>query len=455
MGCRRPPPAGAAGHPGLGRQALRPDPRDAAREVSSAPPFSVSFAGAAGDPRRHSGGRGRTHATLQTARGVQPSLQLQPVHHRRRQPARARRLARRRRAPRPGLQPAVPARPAGPRQDPPPPRDRELRARVRRWRDGPLHDRRGVHQPLHHARSRSRSLEHFKHAYRDADVLLIDDVQFLASKAKTEEEFFHTFNALYETGRQLVLTCDRLPRQLVTVEERLRERFESGLVADIRPPDFATRVAILRKRAAARRRPCSPTTTSSTSSPSASPTTSGHSRARLIRIVAHHSLTGRPIDVELATRSARRHVPAARTRRPSRSRTSRRPSPATTTSPSPSSSPPVAPPGSPGRVRSRSISRGSSPTTRCTDRRRLRPQPRHRPPRVQTRLRTHGRRSTSRRRHRRAHRPHRRRQSRPRLLTHLPVLLERQLHRSLRTNAHLSTASIRPMTSTFLLRYSS
>ena len=95
----------------------------------------------------------------------------------------------------------------------------------------------------------SRSLDHFKHAYRDADVLLIDDVQFLASKAKTEEEFFHTFNALYETGRQLVLTCDRLPRQLSTVEERLRERFESGLVADIRPPDFATRVTILRKRA--------------------------------------------------------------------------------------------------------------------------------------------------------------------------------------------------------------
>ena len=95
----------------------------------------------------------------------------------------------------------------------------------------------------------SRSIDHFKHAYRDADVLLIDDVQFLASKAKTEEEFFHTFNALYETGRQLVLTCDRLPRQLSTVEERLRERFESGLVADIRPPDFATRVTILRKRA--------------------------------------------------------------------------------------------------------------------------------------------------------------------------------------------------------------
>src|SRR5947209_2743245 len=96
----------------------------------------------------------------------------------------------------------------------------------------------------------SRSLDRFKRAYRDADVLLIDDVRFLASKAKTEEEFFHTFNALYETGRQLVLTCDRLPRKLVTVEERLRERFEAGLVATMKPPDFSTRVAILRKRAA-------------------------------------------------------------------------------------------------------------------------------------------------------------------------------------------------------------
>ena len=96
----------------------------------------------------------------------------------------------------------------------------------------------------------ARSLDRFKRAYRNADVLLVDDVQFLASKAKTEEEFFHTFNALYEDGRQLVLTCDRLPRQLVSVEERLRERFEAGLVADIQPPDFATRVAILRKRAA-------------------------------------------------------------------------------------------------------------------------------------------------------------------------------------------------------------
>ena len=81
----------------------------------------------------------------------------------------------------------------------------------------------------------TKSIDAFKHAYRDADVLLIDDVQFLASKARTEEEFFHTFNALYENGRQLVLTCDRLPRALIAIEQRLRERFEAGLVADIKP----------------------------------------------------------------------------------------------------------------------------------------------------------------------------------------------------------------------------
>jgi chromosomal replication initiator protein len=94
------------------------------------------------------------------------------------------------------------------------------------------------------------ALDHFKRAYRTADVLLIDDIQFLVSKARTEEEFFHTFNALYENGRQLVITCDRLPQSLVALDTRLRERFQAGLVADITPPDYTTRVAILRKRAA-------------------------------------------------------------------------------------------------------------------------------------------------------------------------------------------------------------
>jgi chromosomal replication initiator protein len=145
----------------------------------------------------------------------------------------------------------------------------------------------------------ARSLDHFKRAYRDADILLIDDVQFLASKAKTEEEFFHTFNALHETGRQLVLTCDRLPRQLVTVEERLRERFESGLVTDIRPPDFATRVAILSKRAALDQIHLSNHAVLELIAERVTDNVRALEGA-LIRIVAFHSLTRRPIDLDLA-----------------------------------------------------------------------------------------------------------------------------------------------------------
>jgi len=89
----------------------------------------------------------------------------------------------------------------------------------------------------------------FKASFRQVDVLLVDDVQFLERKAKTEEEFFHTFNALYDAGRQIVLSSDRPPRDLQALEDRLRERFEAGLVADIKPPEHATRLAILRKRA--------------------------------------------------------------------------------------------------------------------------------------------------------------------------------------------------------------
>lgn len=94
-----------------------------------------------------------------------------------------------------------------------------------------------------------RNTEAFKARFRHVDVLLVDDVQFLERKTRTEEEFFHTFNALYDCGRQIVLSSDRPPRDLQALEDRLRERFESGLVADIRPPDQATRMTILRKRA--------------------------------------------------------------------------------------------------------------------------------------------------------------------------------------------------------------
>jgi chromosomal replication initiator protein len=95
----------------------------------------------------------------------------------------------------------------------------------------------------------SGRLDAFKSSFRHVDVLLIDDVQFLERKTKTEEEFFHTFNELYDAGSQIVLTSDRPPSDLQALEDRLRERFQSGLVADIRPPDYQTRLTILRKRA--------------------------------------------------------------------------------------------------------------------------------------------------------------------------------------------------------------
>jgi chromosomal replication initiator protein len=96
----------------------------------------------------------------------------------------------------------------------------------------------------------STGKEAFKHRFRGVDVLLIDDIQFLERKAHTEQELFHTFNALYESGSQLVITSDRTPADLGQLEDRLRERFQSGLVTDIGRPDYATRLAILRKRAA-------------------------------------------------------------------------------------------------------------------------------------------------------------------------------------------------------------
>jgi chromosomal replication initiator protein len=94
----------------------------------------------------------------------------------------------------------------------------------------------------------SSRLDTFKAGFRRVDVLLIDDVHFLERKARTEEEFFHTFDALYECGSQIVLTSDRPPADLRALEDRLRARFQAGLVADIRPPDYPTRLAILRKR---------------------------------------------------------------------------------------------------------------------------------------------------------------------------------------------------------------
>jgi chromosomal replication initiator protein len=143
------------------------------------------------------------------------------------------------------------------------------------------------------------ALEAFKAAYRGVDVLLVDDVQFLQSKARTEQEFFHTFNALHSAGAQLVLTSDRLPRDLDALEDRLRERFEAGLVTDVRPPDLATRRTILHKRVEqdgiARIDPAAIELIAERVA-----TNIRALEGALIRVVAYGSLTGRPVTADLA-----------------------------------------------------------------------------------------------------------------------------------------------------------
>jgi chromosomal replication initiator protein len=147
---------------------------------------------------------------------------------------------------------------------------------------------------------RGKSADSFKAAYRGADVLLVDDVQFLQEKARTEEEFFHTFNALHQAGAQIVLTSDRRPRDLDALELRLRERFEAGLVTDVGPPDCSTRLAILQKRV--QQDDVGAIEPAALEAIAARVTDNVRAlEGALVRVVAFGSLIGRPVTCELAS----------------------------------------------------------------------------------------------------------------------------------------------------------
>jgi chromosomal replication initiator protein len=160
---------------------------------------------------------------------------------------------------------------------------------------------------------RDDSIEGFKNRYRNIDVLLIDDIQFLHKKEQTQEEFFHTFNTLYDAQKQIVITSDRHPKGLATLEDRLVSRFEWGLITDIQPPDLETRVAILRRKARADRLVLADDDTLMLIA-SRVPTNIRELEGCLTRVVAYSSITKRPIDVELA-REVLKDIPETATTR--------------------------------------------------------------------------------------------------------------------------------------------
>jgi chromosomal replication initiator protein len=138
----------------------------------------------------------------------------------------------------------------------------------------------------------------FQRRYRDVDVLLIDDIQFLEGKIQTQEEFFHTFNTLHNAQKQIVITSDRPPRQLSQLEDRLRNRFEWGLICDVQPPDLETRIAILSKKAAGDRLNVPPDVLEFIASRIA--TNIRELEGALIRVTAFANLNRQPVDLSMA-----------------------------------------------------------------------------------------------------------------------------------------------------------
>jgi len=152
--------------------------------------------------------------------------------------------------------------------------------------------------------------EEFRLKYRNIDILLIDDIQFIAGKEQTQEEFFHTFNALHEAHKQIIISSDRQPKEIPTLEERLRSRFEWGLITDIQPPDLETRVAILRKKAKAE----------NLDIPNEAimyianhiNTNIRELEGALIRVIAYSSLVNEDITAHLAAQALKDIIPASR-----------------------------------------------------------------------------------------------------------------------------------------------